>query len=36
VAGPSGADHVPAEFTLYHYPRVEPEQRPLSGQMQFG
>jgi len=36
VAGPSNADHVAAEFTLYHYPRMEPQLRPLSGEVQYG
>jgi hypothetical protein len=36
VAAPSDSDHVPAEFTLYHNPGVEPQLRPLSGQVQFG
>jgi len=36
VAGPSNADHVEAEFTLYHYRRIEPQLRPLSGEVQYG
>jgi len=36
VAGPSGDAHGVSEFTLYHYPRAEPQLPPLSGQVQFG
>jgi hypothetical protein len=35
VAGPSETD-VAAEFTLYRYPRVQPEGLPLSRRVQFG
>ena len=36
VAGPSEADDIPAEFTLYQYPRVEPQPVPLSRRVQYG
>lgn len=36
VAGPSETGDAPAEFTLYHYPRVEPLPLPLPGRVQYG
>jgi len=35
VAGPSETD-LPAEFTLYHYPHVQPQPVPLSRRVQCG
>lgn len=36
VAGPSEAGDIPAEFTLYQYPRVQRQPAPPSRRVQFG
>ena len=36
VAGPSESDGIPTEFTLYHYPRIQPQPVPLSRRVQYG
>jgi hypothetical protein len=36
VAASNDTDEIPAEFTLYHYPRVEPQPAALPPRVQYG
>jgi hypothetical protein len=36
VAGPSEAGQAPSDFTLYHYPRVEPQPAPPPPRVRYG
>ena len=36
VAGPSETGQVPSDFTLYHYPRIEPHPAPPPPRVRYG